>query len=332
MLFFVFKLFLFSLVITISVLYFNTSFSAAATDEGFSLPFVNSDNFAVESVFTGINDSTSMAFAGPNDILILERESRKVDRIVNGQMLDRPLIDLNAHYKDGLIGIATSKNTSGSMFVFLYFNEAPKAYGKDIDNSEEAAMVNRTLGYDREGDRLYRFEMIGDKLVDPKLLFGIPATKPAKILDDMHHGGEVIIGPENSIYLAIGDLDGRNYEGGLTKAQNYYDAREPNGRAGILRLSQDGKPVAKGILGNSYPLNLYYAYGMRNSFGMDFDPVTGNLWDTENGPDHDDEINLVMPGFNSGSDISLGMSSGSNNLEKLVKFNGKGNYSDPEFV
>ena len=43
-------------------------------------------------------------------------------------------------------------------------------------------------------------------------------------------------------------------------------------------------------------------------YGMDFDPVTGNLWDTENGPDHGDEINLVEPGFNSGAHIVDGMS------------------------
>ena len=54
---------------------------------------------------------------------------------------------------------------------------------------------------------------------------------------------------------------------------------EPDGTSGILRITQDGKPVVSsvsggdgGILGNTYPLNLYYAYGIRNSFGMDFDP------------------------------------------------------------
>ena len=50
----------------------------------------------------------------------------------------------------------------------------------------------------------------------------------------------------------------------------------------------------------------YYAYGIRNSFGMDFDPVTGNLWDTENGPSYGDEINLVEPGFNSGWQVVQG--------------------------
>ena len=46
---------------------------------------------------------------------------------------------------------------------------------------------------------------------------------------------------------------------------------------------------------------MYFAYGIRNSFGIDFDPVT-ETWDTENGPNFGDEINLVQPGFNSGAD------------------------------
>ena len=47
-------------------------------------------------------------------------------------------------------------------------------------------------------------------------------------------------------------------------------------------------------------MDLYYAYGIRNSFGIDFDPITGRLWDTEIGLDGKDEINIVEPGFNSG--------------------------------
>ena len=54
------------------------------------------------------------------------------------------------------------------------------------------------------------------------------------------------------------------------------------------------------LLAERLPLDKYYAYGIRNSFGMDFDPLTGKLWDTENGPTFGDEINLVEPGFNSG--------------------------------
>src|SRR6185503_20321050 len=84
------------------------------------------------------------------------------------------------------------------------------------------------------------------------------------------------------------------------KAENYEDGSEPDGTGGILRFDFDGNPKGDHYLGNKYPSSLYYAYGIRNSFGIDFDSVTGNLWDTENGPDFADEINLVMPGFNSG--------------------------------
>ena len=79
--------------------------------------------------------------------------------------------------------------------------------------------------------------------------------------------------------------------------------------SGILRLTQDGKIVDKGILSDSMPLRLYYAYGIRNSFGLNFDPITGFLWDTENGPQDGDEINLVEPGFNSGWNKIYGFSS-----------------------
>ena len=66
-----------------------------------------------------------------------------------------------------------------------------------------------------------------------------------------------------------------------------------DGRAGILRITDNGKSVAGGIIGNYRPLDKYFAYGIRNSFGMAFDPLSGNLWDVENGPEFGDEINLV---------------------------------------
>ena len=109
-------------------------------------------------------------------------------------------------------------------------------------------------------------------------------------------------------------------------------------------MTQDGEVVVggggEGILGNTYPLNLYYAYGIHNSFGIDFDPVIAKLWDTENGPGFGDEINLVEPGFNSGwnevqgiwprkggpsEDIIL-------NPDDLLEFGGKAKYSAPEFT
>ena len=50
---------------------------------------------------------------------------------------------------------------------------SPLKYNSDVDTSEEAEKVNHTLGYDREGDRLYRYKLIDNKLVEPQLLFSI---------------------------------------------------------------------------------------------------------------------------------------------------------------
>jgi glucose/arabinose dehydrogenase len=118
----------------------------------------------------------------------------------------------------------------------------------------------------------------------------------------------------------------------------------PDGRAGILRVTRDGKPVGNGILGDNYPLSIYYAYGIKNSFGIAIDPLSNNLWDTENGPQFGDEINLVKPGFNSGWEKVQGIwklnqtrdkevvYDPSDNQVGLVDFDGKGNYSSPKFV
>ena len=76
---------------------------------------------------------------------------------------------------------------------------------------------------------------------------------------------------------------------------------------------------------------------------MDFDPVTGKLWDTENGPNYGDEINLIEPGFNSGWAQIQGIWTPKGEIENenagplnlhpnLVDFGGKGKYRAPEFI
>jgi len=96
-----------------------------------------------------------------------------------------------------------------------------------------------------------------------------------------HNGGKSLIGPDNNIYFMIGEVGGHR-----TQAQNILTGPAPNGLGGVLRITQDGGLVDPDnpIFGEGLPLNIYYAMGIRNSFGMDFDPLTGNLWDTENGP------------------------------------------------
>jgi glucose/arabinose dehydrogenase len=150
-----------------------------------------------------------------------------------------------------------------------------------------------------------------------------------------HNAGKVLIGPDNNVYVVVGDVDGSR-----TYTQNVGNGPPSDGTSVIYRITQDGKPVDNGILGTTSPVNKYYAYGIRNSFGMDFDPLTKKLWDTENGPGFGDEINLVEPRFNSGwvkvqgiwiPQTYFGGPVASTPPEGLVDFGGKGKYS-PEFT
>jgi hypothetical protein len=71
--------------------------------------------------------------------------------------------------------------------------------------------------------------------------------------------------------------------------------------------------------------------GVRNSFGLAVDPFTGNLWDTENGDDSNDEINLVPENFNSGWIEIMGPAKDQSQIDALPKY-GDYVYSDPEFT
>jgi glucose/arabinose dehydrogenase len=286
-----------------------------------SKPTVNDPKLKVELVVTGLKSPSNMVFLDNNDILFLERYSGKVNRIIGDTVQPDPLLDVNVAAgigERGMLGITVSKSPQHN-YVFVYFTESKFDGGTPL------------------GNRLYRYELLNNKLVNPKLLLDLPFAPGPN-----HNGGSLAIGPDNNVYLSIGDLDNvTDKQRPNTKTQNVIDGEEPNGSGGILRITQNGEPVKEGIIGNTYPLNLYYGYGLRNSFGITFDPVTGKLWDTENGPNYGDEINLVEPGFNSGWKKVQGVWQlrGSNigkelgdNPQGLVNFDGKGKYSLPELT
>jgi aldose sugar dehydrogenase len=268
-----------------------------------------------EEVARGPKFATGMAFLSQDDIILIEKNTGKVIRIQNGTRLDEPLLTLNVANASerGLLGIAISKEDSRTPYVFLYYTEA--------DTSNPSKVL---------GNRLYRYNLIENTLLNPKLLLDLPAVPGTS-----HNGGVLKIGPDNkSLYLVIGNVNYQQDNTYMTQTQNVKGGPTPDGRGGILRVTFDGDAVAEnGILGNKNSLSKYYAYGIRNSFGIGFDPVTGNLWDTENGNNMNDEINLVKPGFNSGWVVIQGPSFLKKNFDKskLESFDGKGVYRDPEF-
>jgi len=299
-------------------------------------------NLKIEKYVGGLEFPSGMAFLGPDDILVLEKNSGQVRRVVNSTVLEEPVLDVSVATKDerGLLGIAVSKDSqNNATFVFLYYTES----SRDGDDG--------TDGINPLGNRLYRYEFVGGKLVNGKLLLDLPAKEASH-----HNGGRLAIGPDGNVYLAVGDLQdpGQTVLNHITTAQNIANSLYPDGTSGILRVTQDGEPV-NNIVGGKYPMDLYYAYGIRNSFGIDFDPVTNNLWDAENGPEFGDEVNLVEPGFNSGWRHIQGMEEDPARLSQLVQFpglsandeslvgrlqkfwfditgTGGGKYSNPEFV
>jgi glucose/arabinose dehydrogenase len=286
--------------------------------EGSGAPNVTNPTLKADLVFRGLEFPTNMALLGPDDFLVLEKSKGTVNRIVNGAMLSDPLLQVNvaSEVERGMLGIAISNatnqtsinnnnfTTSRGPYVFLFYTEA-------ISAQDETPI----------GNRVYRYELVDNRLINPKLLLDLPAIPGPR-----HNGGDITIGPDNNLYVAIGDVDGHT-----TEAQNLDDGGRPDGTGGILRITQDGQPV-QSIIGDLSPSNKYFAYGIRNSFGIDFDSITGNLWDTENGAGSNDEINLIEPGFNSGWLRVQGKTPADFDYQQLVNFGGKGVYQDPEFT
>jgi aldose sugar dehydrogenase len=261
-------------------------------------PVINDPNITAEIVTEGLSSPTSMAFIDNNNILVLEK-SGSVRLISNGILQEQPVLNVpvDTQSERGLLGIAIL----GDDTVFLYFTEN----GQTLRN------------------RVYRYNWNGESLVNATLILDLPA-----IPGPNHNAGKLVIGPDHYLYVIIGDL---NHDG---KLQNFLNGPEPDDTGVIFKVNpNDGSAAPNNPFANSgnSVLSRYYAYGIRNSFGLTIDPVTNMLWDTENGPSEYDEVNLVRPGFNSGWQTVMGPISRSGHAEdELVSFQGS-RYIDPVF-
>ncbi|MEO8422829.1 MAG: PQQ-dependent sugar dehydrogenase [Actinomycetota bacterium] len=114
-----------------------------------------------------------------------------------------------------------------------------------------------------------------------RVLVSQPASSAA-----YHNGGRILFGPDGMLYAIIGD--GHD-------SSNSQDLGD-NLRGKILRMTPaGGVPSNNPIAGSRI-----FAFGIRNSYGFTFDPQTDRLWETENGPECNDEINLIVSGGNFG--------------------------------
>ena len=273
-------------------------------------PVLHDDMLALELVVDGLDLPTSMRFLDDGTILVLEKNNGQVRVVSDGKLLDEPAIDVEVAtaVEQGLLGIAIWNGENGtSVFLYLTENYEDKTRNvvyKYIYDENEKILENMTLVLELPGE---------------------PGP--------FHNGGKLAIGPRDGyLYAVIGDVSSG---GGIL--DNQIPGRPPNNKSVILRVDRDnGTPVEDNpfynYTGSMEKLHQYYAYGIRNSFGMEFDPMTGKLWMTENGDNVYDEINIVEPGFNSGWHKIMGPIIRTNmTIENdLIIFDGA-KYGDPIF-
>lgn len=274
------------------------------------MPTLVDDNLVVDVAASGLVTPVSMAFLGPNDMLVLEKNTGKVQRIQNGNVTTVLDLAVNAASERGLLGIALHPAFPADSGVYLFWTESLSG----VDSTD-------VLDVPVLGNRVDRFEWDGSVLTfDENLIelraFQADEGQPAR---GNHNGGVIRFGPDGKLYIIIGDNGRRGQTQNLEDGP--FDSGIPDDQFGgpdpddahltgvILRLNDDGTtPVdnpffaAGADIAGEAGANIQkiFAYGIRNSFGMAFDPKSGKLWTQENSDDAFDEINLVEPGMNSG--------------------------------
>jgi aldose sugar dehydrogenase len=267
-------------------------------------PTLSDPNIRVEKVIAGLESPTSMAFLDNDDIIITQKDNGRVRLVSNGVLQPQPILQVPVlnNSERGLLGVAIANTTtdSSTKTVFLYYTEP--------------------VG-DQARNRIYRYEWNGvNNLTGGRLILDLPGEPGPN-----HNGGKMQIGPDGMLYAVKGDL---NRDGML---QNVRDGPPPDDTSVILRVDYNGNGVGNVLSAMGVDVSKYYAYGIRNSFGFDFDPLTGVLWDVEDGPTDYDEINIVLPGFNSGWQKVMGpLGIEGITAEDLVLFQGS-HYADPVF-
>ena len=252
-------------------------------------PFVSDSNFTVEKFAVGLEFPVSIDFIG-NDMLVLEKHSGNVIRIsVDGTVYTEPVLDVPVRYNyySGLLGIAALSDR-----VFLYYTES--------ESGEDAREGKGTSESVNAKNRVYQYDWDGEKLTNPVLIKEFIAQ-----LANNHHGGAMTKGLDNEVYFTIGD-EGQS---------GVYENRVENS---CYRVSFVNTNCSSDIIyetGSIFKIHTddgnrveLFAMGVRNSFGLGVDPSTGYLWDTENGENYYDEVNLVKPRFNSGWNSVMGPS------------------------
>jgi aldose sugar dehydrogenase len=298
-----------------------TAAAERATGQAQATPSLLVPNLKLRTVVDRLELPTSIAFLGSNDLLVLEKNTGKVKRVVNGAVHSTVLdLAVNSGSERGLLGMALHPDFPSNPGVYLFWTES--STGVDTAVLGETPLL---------GNRVDRFVWNGSTLAFESNLIRLRAiqrdfttvttpfgtfTQPER---GNHDGGVIAFGPDRKLYVLFGDVGRRGQLQNLRDGpfgpgipDDEFGGPEPDDAhlAGVvLRLNDDGSipadnpfSAAGAALGGEVGENLrrIFSYGLRNSFGMAFDPASGALWTQENGEDAFDELNRVQPGQNSG--------------------------------
>jgi uncharacterized protein (TIGR03118 family) len=292
-------------------------------------PTMVDPNLRLTTVVTGLEQPTSMVFLGARDFLVLEKATGKVQHVVNGAIVGTALdLAVNSASERGLLGIALQPDFAHSQGVYLYWTQS--STGADSADLAEVPLLGNhvdryiwnpateTLAFDRNIIMLHSFQADADQPMRGN-----------------HDGGKILFGPDGKLYFQIGDQGRRGQLQNLASgpfgpghADDQFGGPAPDDAhltGVIFRLNPDGTTPADNPFANvtrqdmaqierhaGVPLtsaqlsnvvaNIHkvFSYGHRNGFGLAFDPMTGFLWESENGDDAFDEINRVTAGSNGG--------------------------------
>ncbi|HEY5905486.1 MAG TPA: PQQ-dependent sugar dehydrogenase [Actinomycetota bacterium] len=225
---------------------------------------------------------TNMAFLPDGTLLFTEKETGNV-RVVapDGRLVDQPFITLPV--------IGDAERGLLGIAVHPDFERDPWVY---LYRSDPRDGLNR----------LVRVRAAGP----------VAEGQPETLLDGIsavagyHNGGDLAFGADGSLFVALGEAH---------EADRAQDETDIGGK--IARLTAAGDVPPDNPFG---PDNPVWSIGHRNSFGLCVDPATGTLWETENGPDVDDEVNVIEPGGNYGWPAVTGISDEDEFIDPLLVF------------
>ena len=219
----------------------------------------------LQSVLSNLNFPVGLSLAPDGRVFFNERLTGKI-RIIDQQWQLVPTefcqIAVITSGEQGLLGLTLDPDFATNHFVYVY-------------HSASGPLRNRVVRYTESGGSCTNQQIILDNL---------PASTN-------HNGGIIQFGPDGKLYVVIGD------------AENSANAQSLTTLAGkILRLNPDGSAATDNPFFSNPNANAQkvFSLGHRNSYGFTFHPHTGHLWETENGPGDNDEINRVVAGGNFG--------------------------------